>query len=61
MRYTPWIYDVVPNQVFWDQDINIIANPQLANHKNAITADMDPVVHIKINGTRCDAEGYYDY
>lgn len=36
-------------------------NPQAANHKNTITADMDPVVFIKINGTRCDAEGYYDY
>ena len=32
-----------------------------ANHKNTITADMDPVVFIKISGTRCDSEGFIDY
>lgn len=32
-----------------------------ANNKNTISPDMDPVVHIKINGTRCDSEGFIDY
>ena len=32
-----------------------------ANHANTITTDMDPVVFIKINGTRCDSEGFIDY
>jgi hypothetical protein len=61
LRYTPWLYDIVPNQVYFDQDINVVMNPQAANHHKTISADMDPVVFIKINGTRCDAEGYYDY
>ena len=61
LRYTPWLYDIVPNQVYWDQTLSLIINPQAANHKNTITADMDPVVHIKINGTRTDSEGLIDY
>ena len=61
LRYTPLLYDVVPNQVFFDQDISLILNSQRANNKAVITADMDPVVHIKINGTRCDSEGSIDY
>lgn len=36
-------------------------NPMAANHKNTITADMDPVVFIKIDGSRCDSEGFIDY
>jgi len=32
-----------------------------ANRASTITSDMDPVVHLKINGTRCDSEGFFDY
>ena len=61
LKYTPLLHDTVPNQVYWDQEINFIINPMLANHKNTITDDMDPVDFIKINGTRCDSEGFIDY
>ena len=33
----------------------------MANNKVAITSEMDPVVHIKFSGTRCDSEGLIDY
>lgn len=61
LRYTPLLHDTVPSQVYWDQEINFVLNAMAANHKNTITADMDPVVFIKINGTRCDSEGFIDY
>ena len=61
LRYTPLLHDVVPNQVYWDQEINVILNAMRANKDAVISADMDPVVHIKINGTRCDSEGFIDY
>jgi len=38
-----------------------MVNPQRANHGGTITADMDPVVFIKMSGTRCDSEGFIDY
>jgi len=61
LRYTPMLHDVSPSNVYWDQEINFVLNAMLANNKNTISADMDPVVHIKIDGTRCDSEGFIDY
>ena len=61
LRYTPVLLDTVPNQVYFDQDINFVLNAMRANHKSVISADMDPVVFIKIDGTRCDSEGLIDY
>ena len=61
LRYTPVLLDTVPNQVYFDQEINFVLNAMRANHKSVISADMDPVVFIKIDGTRCDSEGLIDY
>jgi len=61
LRDTPLLHDTVPSQVYFDQEINFVINAGRANHKDTITADMDPVVFIKINGTRCDSEGFIDY
>ena len=61
LRDTPLLHDTVPSQVYWDQEINFVLNAMRANKGNSITADMDPVVFIKINGTRCDSEGFIDY
>ena len=36
-------------------------NPQAANNDGVISDDMDPVVFIKLSGTRTDAEGLFDY
>ena len=32
-----------------------------ANRGHCITDDMDPLVHIKLSGVRCDKEGWFDY
>jgi len=59
LEYTPLLFDVTPNQVYWDQEIDVLVNPMKA--QSAITAEMDPVVFIKLDGTRCDSEGFIDY
>jgi len=61
MRYTPLLVDVSPNQVYFDQQLSVILNPMAANNKAAITSEMDPVVFIKLDGTRTDPEGLFDY
>jgi len=50
----------VPNQVYFGQQIDIMVNPWRANEGNVISADMDPVVHFKLDGVRLDQEGYFD-
>jgi hypothetical protein len=61
MRYTPLLQDISPSNVFFDQQLTVLLNPQAANENWAIESDYDPVVHIKLSGTRADAEGLYDY
>ena len=58
--YTPYLHDVSPNQVYWDQDINIMVNSMKVHDKSVTPLDHDPVVHIKMSGTRTDSEGYLD-
>ena len=36
-------------------------NPQAANNAGTILDTYDPVVHIKLDGTRTDSEGLIDY
>ena len=60
MRYTPLLHDVSPSNVYFEQLVSFILNPQATNDNNVIGADYDPVVFIKLSGTRADAEGYYD-
>ncbi len=59
-RYTPMLHDVVPNQVYWDQDINVMVNSHAVHHHTVTPSDHDPVVFIKLSGTRTDSEGYLD-
>ena len=59
LEYTPLLFDISPNQVYWDQEIDVLVNPMKA--QSAITSEMDPVVFIKLSGTRCDSEGFIDY
>ena len=33
----------------------------MANNKDTISSEYDPVVHIKFDGTRTDSEGLIDY
>ena len=61
LRYTPLLVDVSPNDVYLDQQLSLLINPQAANSGNAITSDYDPVQFIKMSGTRTDSEGYIDY
>lgn len=61
MRYTPHLHDVSPSNVYLDQQLSILLNPMAANENTCITDDMDPVVFIKFDGTRCDSEGLIDY
>jgi len=61
LRYTPLLHDVTPNQVYLDQQINFLINPQAANNDWVITDDYDPVQFIKLSGTRTDSEGLIDY
>ena len=61
MRYTPHLHDVSPSNVYLDQQLSILLNPMAANENTCIQSDYDPVDFIKFSGTRCDAEGLYDY
>ena len=61
LRYTPLLHDVTPSQVYLDQQINFLINPQAANDNKVITDDYDPVQFIKLSGTRTDSEGLIDY
>ena len=58
MRYTPHLHDVSPSNVYLDQQLSLLLNPMGA--MDAISDDMDPVVHIKFSGTRTDSEGLFD-
>ena len=58
--YTPYLHDVSPNQVYWDQDINIMVNSMKVHDSSVTPSDHDPVVFIKMSGTRTDSEGYLD-
>ena len=61
MRYTPLLHDISPSNVFFDQQLSVMINPQAATDSSTITSEMDPVVHIKFAGTRTDYEGFIDY
>ena len=61
MRYTPHLHDVSPSNVYLDQQLSLLINPMAANEDTCITDAMDPVVFIKLSGTRCDSEGLIDY
>lgn len=61
MRYTPQLHDVSPSNVYLDQQLSIMVNPMAANRDDTIPDTYDPVVFIKLNGTRTDSEGYIDY
>ena len=61
LRYTPLLFDITPSNVYFDQEISILVNPMMANNKNTISSEYDPVVHIKFDGTRTDSEGLIDY
>lgn len=41
--------------------LSVLVNPQAANEASTISADYDPVTHIKLSGVRTDYEGYIDY
>jgi len=60
-RYTPLLHDTVPSQVFWQQQVSFVMNAMGANQGKSLSAANDPVDFIKINGTRCDQEGWFDY
>lgn len=59
-RYTPYLHDIVPNEIFWDQDIDVMVNPMAVHDSNTTPKDHDPVIFIKMSGTRTDSEGYLD-
>lgn len=61
MRYTPLLHDISPSNVYLDQLLTILVNPMAANEKSTISDEYDPIVHIKLDGTRTDYEGLIDY
>lgn len=61
MRYTPLLHDISPSNVYHDQQLTILINPQAANDEDTIPSTYDPVVHIKLGGTRTDSEGLIDF
>ena len=60
MRYTPHLHDVVPNNIYLDQELTYYLNAMNTQHGEVIKSDADPVDFIKLSGTRNDYEGIFD-
>lgn len=60
LRYTPLLQDISPSNVYWDQDLTIWVNAMATQKSSVIHPEADPVDFIKLSGTRCDSEDYFN-
>ena len=54
------LHDISPSNVYLDQNLDFLMNPQAAQYSHVIKDDADPVDWIKFNGTRNNFEGLFD-
>ena len=57
---TPMLHDIVPNQVYYGQEIQWMINPMGALHSTSVESDLEPVEELRIGDATTDWEGYID-
>lgn len=57
---TPMLHDIIPNQVFYGQEIQWMINPLGALHGQTVENDLEPVEELRIGDATTDWEGFID-
>ena len=60
LRYTPLLQDILPSNVYHDQQLTLMINPMGTQYSTVIKEDAEPVDFIKFSGTRCDSEDLFN-